>query len=253
MPNAPLTISVVTAVLNRATTIGPALASLQAQTWRCVEHIVIDGASTDGTLELLCAQRDRLAILVSERDGGMYAALNRGLACASGDVVGFLHSDDLYADERVLERVAQAFDDRAVDGVYGDLDYVARNDPSRVIRHWCARLYDPGQLAWGWMPPHPTLYLRRSVFETYGGFDTSLRIAADYDAILRYLTRGKIQLQYIPEVLVKMRLGGKSNRNLSDVLRKTREDYTTLRRHQTGGVGTLILKNLRKLPQFVVR
>jgi glycosyltransferase len=246
-------ISVITAVLNRAATIGQALASLQRQTWPRVEHIAIDGASTDGTVELLAAQRDRLAVLVSERDGGLYEALNRGLSRASGDVIGVLHSDDLYADDRVLERVAQAFDDPAVDGVYGDLDYVTSHDPSRVIRHWRAGVYSQERLAWGWMPPHPTLHLRRSVIETWGGFDASLTIAADYDAMLRYLKRGQIRLKYIPDVLVRMRVGGESNRSLSRLLRKTREDYVALRRHETGGVGTLILKNLRKLPQFVVR
>lgn len=248
-----LSVSVITAVLNRATTIGQTLASVQSQTWPRVEHIVIDGASTDGTLELLTGQRARLAVLVSERDDGMYGALNRGQTRASGDVIGLLHSDDVYADNRVLERVARAFDDPAVDGVYGDLDYVSRRDPSRVMRHWRAGLYSPAQLSWGWMPPHPTLHLRRSVIDTWGGFDTNLRIAADYDAILRYLKRGQIRLKYIPEVLVKMRLGGESNRNLTHVLRKTREDYVALRRHEAGGVATLILKNLRKLPQFVVR
>ena len=131
-----LTISVITAVFNRVDTVGQALASVQDQNWPMVEHIVIDGASTDGSLDILEAQRERLAVLVSERDSGIYDALNKGLTRATGDVVGLMHSDDFYADERVLERVALAFADPAVDAVYGDLDYVAKDEPTRIIRRW---------------------------------------------------------------------------------------------------------------------
>lgn len=245
-----LTISVITAVLNRAGTIGESLASVHAQTWPWVEHILIDGGSTDGSLELIQSRRDRLALLVSEPDGGIYEALNKGLALATGGVVGLMHSDDFYPHTQVLERVARIFDDPAVDGVYGDLDYVSRSDPSRIIRHWRSGAYQPSRLARGWMPPHPTLFLRRTVIEQWGGFDTTFRIAADYDAILRYLALGHIRLAYVPEVLVKMRLGGESNRSLTHVLRKSREDYIALRRNNVGGVGALIWKNMSKLRQF---
>lgn len=245
-----ITISVITATYNRADTVVGALASVAGQTWPNVEHIVIDGASTDGTLQLIEAQRERLAVLVSEPDGGIYDALNKGLALATGDVVGLLHSDDAYADARVLERVAQAFADPAVDGVYGDLDYVAKADISRIVRRWRSGAYARDNLAHGWMPPHPTLFLRRAVIQQWGGFDTSYRIAADYDAMLRYLARGRIRLAYIPEVLVKMRVGGESNRSLGRILRKSREDYRALRRNEVGGVGALVWKNLSKLPQF---
>jgi len=245
-----LTISIITAVYNRAETIGHALASVQGQTWPYVEHVVIDGASNDGTVAVLDAQRDRIAVLISEPDSGIYDALNKGLLRASGDIVGLMHSDDFYSNERVLERVAQAFADPAVDGVYGDLDYVSKDDPSRIIRHWQSGSYDRRRLAWGWMPPHPTLFLRRSVVKKWGGYDTSFQIAADYDAMLRYLGRGGISLEYIPEVLVKMRLGGESNRSWPQIVRKSREDYQALRKNQVGGLGTLVWKNLRKLPQF---
>ena len=247
-----LTISVITAVYNRVDTVGQALASVRGQSWGQVEHIVIDGASTDGTLELLEAQRERLAVLVSERDSGIYDALNKGLARATGDVVGLMHSDDFYADERVLERVALAFADPTVDAVYGDLDYVAKADTGCVIRRWRSGACSRARLRWGWMPPHPTLYLRRSVIEEWGGFDTSFQIAADYDAMLRYLWRGRIRLAYIPEVLVKMRVGGESNRSLARIVRKSREDYRALRNNGVGGLGTLVWKNLSKLPQFLV-
>ena len=245
-----LTISVVTAVFNRVDTVGQALSSVAAQRWPSVEHIVIDGASTDGTLQVLEAHRSRLAVLLSERDGGIYDALNKGLARTTGDVVGLMHSDDFFADDQVLERIAEAFADPAVDGVYGDLDYVSRNEPARVIRRWRSGAYDRTKLAWGWMPPHPTLYLRRSVIEQWGGFDIGFRIAADYDAMLRYMGRGNIELAYIPEVLVKMRVGGESNRSLPRIVRKSQEDYRALRKNGVGGVGALIWKNLSKVGQF---
>jgi glycosyltransferase involved in cell wall biosynthesis len=248
-----LTISVITAVFNRVDTIGQALESVRTQTWQGVEHIVIDGSSTDGTLQVIEEHRQRLAVFVSEPDGGIYTALNKGLALASGDVIGIMHSDDFYADNAVLERVACAFSDPLVGGVYGDLDYVARGDPSRIIRRWRAGVYTPYRLAWGWMPPHPTLYLRRSVMAKWGGFDTSMRIAADYDLMLRYLGRAQVRLAYIPEVLVKMRVGGESNRSLSHVWRKSREDYIALRRNRVGGVCSLVWKNLSKVPQFFRR
>lgn len=245
-----LTISVVTAVYNRADTIGQALDVVQAQTWPHIEYIVIDGGSTDGTLQILNDRREMISLLISEPDDGIYDALNKGLSRSTGDIIGLMHSDDFYADERVLERVAEAFADPVVDAVYGDLDYVAKDNSSRIIRRWCSGAYSRNKLAWGWMPPHPTLYLRRRVIDEWGVFDTRFRIAADYDAMLRYLAQGKIRLAYIPEVLVKMRVGGESNRSLSRILLKSREDYAALRHNGVGGVGTLIWKNLRKLPQF---
>jgi glycosyltransferase involved in cell wall biosynthesis len=243
-------VSVVTAVLNRAATLAQALASVQAQQGVRVEHIVIDGGSTDGSLELLRAQGERIAVLVSEPDAGIYHALNKGLARATGDIVGFLHSDDVYAHERVLARVGAAFADPAVEAAYGDLDYVTP-DAARVLRRWRAGPYARGRLARGWMPPHPAFFARRSVYERLGTFDTAFRIAADYDWLLRVLGAGGVQPAYIPEVLVRMRWGGASNRSLARLLRKSREDLRALRRHRIGGVGALLLKNLSKLPQFV--
>jgi glycosyltransferase involved in cell wall biosynthesis len=245
-----VTVSVITAVFNRVETVGQALDSVQSQVGPDVEHVVIDGASTDGTLQVLESRRVGIAVLVSEKDAGIYDALNKGLARATGDVVGLMHSDDFFPDERVLEMVAAAFADPAVDAVYGDLDYVAKDDPERIIRRWRSGAYDPSKLAWGWMPPHPTLYVRRSVIEQWGGFDTSFRIAADYDQMLRYLAKGRIRLAYIPEVLVKMRVGGESNRSLSRIVRKSREDYRALRKNGVGGVGALVWKNFSKVGQF---
>jgi glycosyltransferase len=164
-----------------------------------------------------------------------------------------MHSDDMFAQPLVLEKVANAFSKSPVDGVYGDLQYVANDDLTRVIRHWKAGEYRPSLLKRGWMPPHPTLYLRREVFDRFGLYDNSFRIAADYDAMLRYLVRGQIKLAYIPEVLVKMRVGGESNRSLGRIILKSREDLRALRNNDVGGLGTLAAKNIRKISQFLVR
>lgn len=244
-------ISVITATYEAAFTIETCLASVQAQTHGEREHIVIDGASRDGTLDLLLRHRDLLDCLVSEPDAGIYDALNKGLARASGEVVGFLHADDVYADAGVLARIAQAFADPAVEAVYGDLVYVRREDPERVVRHWRAGEFTPERLAWGWMPPHPTLYVRRPLYQRLGGFDASYRIAADYEHMLRVLRGLRGRVVYLPETLVRMRTGGASNRSLGNVLRKSFEDYRALRANGVGGAGALAWKNLSKLPQFL--
>ncbi|RKT45270.1 glycosyltransferase family 2 protein [Thiocapsa rosea] len=246
-------ISVITATWNCAGTLGDCLASVAGQTHAEREHLLIDGGSTDGTLAVLEAHRAGLAVLVSEPDGGIYDALNKGIGLASGDVVGFLHADDVYADTRVLARVADAFADPTVEAVYGDLAYVAKEDTGRMIRYWRSGAYRPERLRWGWMPPHPTLYLRRSLYADFGVFDTRYRIAADYDLMLRMLTRMTGRVVYVPELLVRMRVGGVSNRSVGKILRKSWEDYRALRANRVGGLGALAWKNLSKVPQFFRR
>lgn len=244
-------VSIITAVFNRAITISDAITSVQQQKYANVEHVIIDGASTDGTLDILRDHLDSRSKLFSEPDNGIYDALNKGLARATGDIIGVMHSDDLFADENVLADVAKAFENPSIEAVYGDLEYVAQKDIDHVIRHWRAGEYDPARLRWGWMPPHPTLFLRKQVIEQFGGYDTQFRIAADYDAILRYFGQGRIRASYIPRVLVKMRFGGESNQSFSKILRKSREDYIALRRNGIGGIGALAWKNLSKLVQFL--
>lgn len=243
-------ISVVTAVRNGAETLGAMLDTLADQSHGQIEHVVQDGASTDATVALVQARGLAETALVSERDGGIYDAINRGIRRATGEVVGLLHADDQLADAQVLAEVATALSDPSVDGVYGDLDYVARADPSRVIRRWQAGSFSPALLRRGWMPPHPTLYLRRGVFERAGLYDTSYRISGDYDAMLRFLTTGQVRLAYLPRVMVRMKLGGVSNRSMASMLQKSREDYRAIRRHGVGGIGTLVAKNVSKLGQF---
>lgn len=245
--------SILTAVWNREATLGAALDSLAGQSHGDYEHIVQDGGSSDGTLALLAARPDPRRKVESGRDGGIYDALNRALARATGDVIGLLHSDDFFAHPDVLADVAACFAATGADAVYGDLDYVSASDPARVIRHWRSGPYDPANLRRGWMPPHPALFLRRQVIERWGGYDTAFRIAADYDTVLRYFGQGGISAGYVPEVLVKMRVGGESNRSLERILRKSREDYRALKKNGIGGIGTLAWKNLSKLSQFVIK
>lgn len=246
-------ISVVTAVFNAVSTIDEALSSVAGQVGASIEHVVIDGASDDGTLAILLARRESISVLVSEPDGGIYDALNKGIGLTTGDVVGFLHSDDVYAHEHVAARIAAAFEDPHVDAVYGDLAYVQRRHPSRIVRHWRSGMFSPRALSTGWMPPHPTLYVRRELYARLGYFDTAYRIASDYEFILRLLSDPHVKVAYLPEVLVRMRMGGTSNRSLGNILRKSREDYRALRSHQVGGLLSLALKNFRKVPQFLPR
>lgn len=247
-----LKISVITAVYNNRNTIVEAIESVLAQNHPLTELVVVDGGSSDGTLELLRQFGDRITVLVSEPDDGIYHALNKGIALASGDVIGFLHSDDVFPDVDVLDRVAKAFDASAADAVYGDLEYVQQQDVSKVVRYWKAGTYSLPRLRRGWMPPHPTFYARREVYQRLGGFDVSMRIAADYDCLLRFFQAG-IDVTYISQVQVRMRTGGASNRSLGNILRKSREDYVALRRNKIGGVWTLLCKNLSKVPQFFLR
>lgn len=246
-------ISVVTAVYNREATVAQAIRSVRTQSWPDIEHIVIDGASTDATLAEVEREAHPGLRVISEPDEGIYDALNKGIALATGDVVGMVHSDDFFAHERVIEKVAEAFQDPRIDAVYGDLDYVSSSDPSRIVRRWRSGAFKPVKLKLGWMPPHPTLFLRRNIFERHGVYDTSYRISSDYDAVLRYFGDRSLQAHYIPEVLVKMRTGGASGQSAAKLLRKNVEIYRILRANGVGGISTIFWKSFSKLGQFVTR
>jgi glycosyltransferase involved in cell wall biosynthesis len=246
-------ISVITAVYNNVTTIAAALESTLSQHHSNVELIVIDGGSTDGTLDVIARFRDRISVFVSEPDRGIYDALNKGLRLATGDVLGFLHSDDLFADAECLSRVAAAMNDPSVDACYADLNYVRKDEPDKIVRAWKSGEFTPNKVRRGWMPPHPTLYVRCPVYENFGLFDTTYRIAADYDWMLRFM-RGSVNVLYIPHVQVLMRVGGASNRSLKNIIRKSREDFRALRRNGFvffAACVALTWKNLGKLPQFL--
>lgn len=245
-------LSVVTVAFQAEATIARAAASVIGQQGAGfeLEYIVVDGASADGTLAALEPFRDRIDRLISEPDRGLYDAMNKGWQAATGDVVAFLNADDVYADECVLERVSAAFRE-GVEGVYGDLVYV---DGERVTRHWVSGTYRPGAFKAGWMPPHPTFFARRDAFEKWGGFRLDLRSAADYELMLRFIHVHGMRLAYLPEVLVRMEVGGVSNASWKNRLRANREDRMAWRLNGlTPWPWTLWMKPLRKLGQFVNR
>jgi glycosyltransferase involved in cell wall biosynthesis len=248
-----ITISVVTATWNCVHTLPDCLGSLSSQTFISKQHIVVDGVSSDGTIEIIKHHSDKISIFKSEPDAGIYDALNKGILLASGNVVGFLHADDLYATPDILFKVANAFEDPTVCAVYGDLEYVRQNDISKVVRRWKSKPFTSRDLVFGWMPAHPTLFVRSEWYERIGGFDKSYRISADYLSILQLFSQPGFKSVYIPEVFVKMRLGGASNKSLKSLVRKTQEDWRALRScgfSIAGAVRAIAWKNLSKLGQF---
>lgn len=218
-----LDLSLITVVRNNPLVVQAVTSGLNQDYKGGIESIVIDGASSDGTLEALTPIRARIAHLVSEPDHGIYDAMNKGLRMASGEIVGILNADDLYQDHHVFARVARTFEDPAVDVCYGDLVYVRQEDPTKVLRYWRSGPPRPGSFKWGWMPPHPTFFVRRRVYDQLGLFDLRYRIAADYEFMLRILAKFNRKAVYIPEVLVRMRAGGASNRSLNNILQANAE------------------------------
>lgn len=245
-----LKISILSAVFNRVETVADMMESIQTQNYANIEHIVIDGGSTDGTQQFFQKKLQEIKY-ISEPDRGIYDALNKGIGMVSGDIVGVLHSDDYFSDSHVLSEVARIFSDPSVDVVYGDLDYVSKVDTSIIIRRWRAGDFNLKKLKYGWMPPHPAIFFRRGIFEKFGRYDTSYRIASDYDFVLKVFSSQGLGVKYIPRVLVKMRLGGISNQSLSKILVKSKEDYRALRNNKIGGFFSLLLKNFRKFNQFI--
>jgi glycosyltransferase involved in cell wall biosynthesis len=245
------TISVITVSFNSRETIADTIESVVAQTHPRVEHIVVDGASTDGTVEVLERYRGSLAKVVSEPDEGIYAAMNKGLAMATGDIIGTLNSDDVYIDENVLGMVAAVFQDDAVDVCYGDISYVDKGDLHRIVRHWRSEPYRPGLFEQGWMPPHPAFFIRRRALGRVGPFEASYRFAADFDFMLRALHVQQLRSTYLPRELVKMRVGGETNSSVMNVLKGNIEAYQSCRKYGLG-VSPLFIarKILRKLPQY---
>ena len=246
-------VSIITATYNSAATIHDTLASLESQTYPDIEYIIVDGASKDNTLDVINHNCTRVSKIISEPDRGIYDALNKGIAAATGDIVGFLHSDDLLAYPEAIADLVNVFNIGEYDAVYADLEYVQQNDISKVVRLWQSGNYNKKKLKYGWMPAHPTFYMRRRCYQKFDDFDLSYKIAADYDSILRYLWRANVRAGYLPQVLIKMRIGGISNRSLSTILRKMREDIQAMRNNGLFWPVTLAWKNISKIPQFLVK
>jgi glycosyltransferase len=245
-----VTVSIITASYNNADTIEATMLSVLSQTYPNVEYIIVDGGSTDGTVDIIRKYDRAVSKWVSEPDNGIYDALNKGIAMASGDIIGFLHADDILHDYFVIAVIADTFQKKRCRAVYGDLVYVARNDSYNIIRFWKSCPFHPKLLRQGWMPPHPTLFLRKEVYEKYGNFNTDLRIAADYDIVLRFFSRPDFVSEYLPRIIVRMRVGGASNKSLVNILRKSREDYMAMKNNEIGGFKALLWKNFSKIAQF---
>jgi glycosyltransferase involved in cell wall biosynthesis len=216
-------ISIVTVAYNAAATIADTLCSVAAQSYPEVEHIVVDGDSKDATREVVARHEARVTHFVSEPDQGIYDAMNKGIALATGDVIGTLNADDQYVDSSVLAQVAKVFEDPMVDACYADLAYVDRTNTRNVIRYWRSSDYRRGLFARGWCPPHPTFFVRREIYERCGTFDLGFHLAADFELMLRFLEIERIRVVYVPKIWVKMRLGGVTNKSVSNVLQQNRE------------------------------
>ena len=236
---------------NNAKTIKDAINSVLNQSYKDIEYIVIDGSSTDGTIDIVQSYGDKIKF-ISEKDNGLYDAMNKGIRMATGDVVGILNSDDFYASDKILQIVADEFLKGNIDSVYANLEYIDANDPKRVIRYWRSKKYQEGLFRSGWHPAHPTFFVKKEIYEKYGVFDLSFKIAADYELMLRFFEKCKITSSYVDEVFVKMRMGGESNKSIKNIIKANMESY---RAWKVNGLYInplrFLLKPFSKIIQFI--
>jgi glycosyltransferase len=246
-------VSVITATFNSAATLTDTLSSVRDQTYPFVEHLIIDGGSKDNTMEIV-AGFPHIKQICSEKDRGIYDAMNKGVKRATGDIVGILNSDDFYASENVLREVVDTFEQSGCDAVYGDLQYVDKDDVSKVVRYWRSGPYQQGAFKWGWMPPHPSFFVRHTLYDRCGLFNLDMKTAADYELMLRMIHKEGASLQYLPNVLVKMRTGGASNASLASRLKANADDRKAW---DVNGLTpywfTMYLKPIRKITQFIFK
>lgn len=244
-----ITVSIITVVFNREKTIRRAIESLNAQDYEYIEHIIVDGDSTDGTLNIVKDSISSGATLLSEPDTGIYNAINKGIGLATGDVIGVLHSDDYYPNATVISDVVTRFRSAPTDVVYGDLNYV-RGDAGKIIRRWKAGCFRRNKLFFGWMPPHPSVFVTRDVYDRFGRYDEKYKIAADYDFMARVFNSTTITTSYLARDLMNMTVGGASNNGIKQLRKKSSEDLIISRQFSSIPYLTLALKNLRKITQF---
>ncbi|MES1999057.1 MAG: glycosyltransferase family 2 protein [Pseudomonadota bacterium] len=247
-------ISVITVCFNSAQTIESTLHSVANQTAAEVEHIVVDGASTDGTLDIIARHGGHIARLISEPDKGIYDAMNKGLGLATGEIIGFLNADDVYADTGVLEMVSEIMAKNDLDALFGDAEFVSPDRPNQPLRRYRSERFHPERIAWGWMPAHPALFLKRSVYERFGTFRTDYRIAGDFELVARIFHGGTLKYQHVPQVLVRMRTGGVSTGGWRNTLLLNQE---VLRACRENDISTSLPKILSKYPakllEFLLR
>jgi glycosyltransferase involved in cell wall biosynthesis len=244
-------VSVITAVFSNQAFIHDAINSVLSQKNIELEYIIVDGGSTDGTVEVVLSYGDKISKFISEPDEGVYFALNKGISMATGDIIALLHSDDFYAHPYVLSQIVQGFQETKCDAVYSNLYYVKGSDINKIVRLWDSGVYVKNEFYRGWMPPHPAFFCKREVYSKYGSFNTILKSAADYELMLRLIFKNNIRLHYIPKFFVKMRTGGASNRSLLNRLKANIEDRKAWHINDLSPKWyTLLMKPLLKLFQY---
>ncbi len=248
-------ISIITATFNSEKFILDALNSYSKQNYDNKELIIIDGCSSDRTINLIKSSNSKIDKFIIESDDGLYSALNKGINNATGDVIGFLHSDDCYTDSTVLSNIMDIFlKNDSIAAVYGNLDYVSSNNISRIVRSWISEPFKYEFLKNGWMPPHPALFVKRSWYEKIGCFDEKYKISSDYDSILKFFSNSKFTSIYVPKTFVKMRVGGASNNSIKSLFTKSTEDFQILRHNGFNfwnSIYALIFKIFSKIKQFL--
>jgi glycosyltransferase involved in cell wall biosynthesis len=237
-------VSVITVAYNSEKTIRGTIESVLNQDYPDLEYIIIDGESKDGTPDIVRSYGSGITRFVSEKDSGIYNAMNKGLSYATGEIVGFLNSDDLYAHSSVIRGIVRCFTEKSVDSVHTDLVYVKQDDVTAVVRTWRSVAFRPGMFATGIFPPHPTFYVKKKIYDVYGGFDETYRVAADFDLMLRFLEVHRVTNAYLSEVSVRMRAGGASNGSLRQISSGLRESFDSFKRHGVRGRFGFIPKTL---------
>jgi glycosyltransferase len=245
-------VALITATYNSALNIKTCLDSVIYQDYFDIEHIIIDGKSFDNTLDIInkYQQNHPFVKVISEKDKGIYDALNKGINIASADIIGFVHSDDFLESSDIINNIVSMMKTECLDGLYGDLLYVDKINTQKIIRYWKSRKFKFSLLKHGWMPAHPTLFLKKEVYQKHGLFDLSYKISADYDFMLRIFSDLELKFGYLPRNITKMRVGGASNRSLKNIFKKSKEDYRAIRNNNIGNFLTLIGKNMSKIKQF---
>ncbi len=244
-------VSIITVTFNSASTLEETILSVINQDYTNIEYIIVDGGSTDNTLSIIEKYKNKIARVVSEKDDGLYFAINKGIALSTGELIGILHSDDFYPDRDIVSGIVNSTNASGADSCYGDLQYVDRSNKKKVIRNWKSKPYSEDLFPKGWMPPHPAFFVKRICYEKYGVYNTQLRSSADYELMLRFLFKHKISTIYISKVLVKMRTGGQSNVSFGNRIKANKEDRLAWKLNGLApGLFTTILKPLSKLRQY---
>lgn len=249
-----MTVSIITVSFNSQSTIEQTILSVLEQSYQNIQYIVVDGASTDGTQNILQQYRHKIDVVVSEKDNGIYDAMNKGISLATGDVIGILNSDDIYADTDVIQNAVNKLTQTNAPALYADLVYVDRNDTTKIKRYWRSGSFKRSKFKWGWMPPHPTVFVRKELYAKFGTFNLSLKSAADYELMLRFFYKENIVPAYLPKVITKMRVGGESNATVKNRVNANQEDRKAWKINGLKPFWlTLYFKPLRKIPQFIFR